>query len=508
MRHLVTASAVLGRTDADSVVVDHGVVTAVGRASDLVEDGVLQTPPREGVIMRGLRDGHIHPSGYAAAVTGISLADAADFAEVGERIFEAALQLLPGVPVVANRLDEHRLREGRMPTRHDLDRFLENRPIIVTRYCGHVAMANTSAIRRAGLTSKTPDPPGGSIDRDASGVPTGVLRETAVGLVSGALAADLPSPGPDRLRSALTGLTGHGITRIHAIVSTGAAMWCGSGSELDDLLDVAEDLPLEIGVFVTASTPVELEAAANRVRATGGALTWRGWKSFADGSLGGLTAAMDAPFEDDPSTGTLRLDSQAASTMAEATLDMGGTVAIHAIGDRANRAVLDLFRSLKGGWADPTRMRVEHASVLPPELIEQFASTGVTASVQPAFIGSEVSWLESRVGAERSRWTYPLGSLVEAGVRLIAGSDSPVEDPNPWTAMALACDNPLNPEESIDRETAVTMYGGRTPRVGDVADLVVLDRNPLSTDDLGSTRVLATYKAGVEIDARPMPWPG
>lgn len=507
MTTVLAGSAVVGRADADSVVFDRGRITAVGRALDLAEPGATFERVT-GVIAAGVRDAHIHPSGYAAAVTGLSIGDATDLAELGERIFETALSLPPGVPVVASRLDEHRLAETRLPTAADLDRILANRPIMAIRYCGHVAVASTSALRRAGIGASTPNPPGGTIERGPDGRPTGVLRETAVGLVSSALATEVPSPGPERLAQAVAGLTGLGITRIDAIVSAGNAMWCGAGNELDDLIEIAPAVPIPMDVFVAASTPAELIDAAERLRAAAGAIRWAGWKCFADGSLGGLTAAMERPFSDHPGTGIVRLDPRSASGLAELTLDMGGTVAIHAIGDRANRMVLDVFRSLKGGWADPTRFRVEHASVLSEGLIADFASAGVTASVQPAFIRSEVEWLGARLGHDRVRWTYPFRSLLDAKVPVIAGSDSPVEDPNPWAAMAAACDNPITREESIDRASALAVYGSGTPRVGASADLVVLDRNPLTTDDLAGTRVQATYVNGVQSLHPTLPWPG
>jgi predicted amidohydrolase YtcJ len=506
MSQLITASSVFGHADADSVVVSEGRITAVGRADDLHEAGVTRRPRRTGVIVTGLRDAHIHPSGYAAAVSGLTLGDATSFAELQDRVIEAALALPPGVPVTGSRLDENVLREGRLPTRTDLDSFLENRPIVLTRYCGHVAVASTAALRRAGVGRTTADPPEGSIDRDAAGNPTGILRETAIALVTSALAADTPTPGPRRLLTALSGLAGLGITRIDAIVSTGTAMWCGTGNELDELIEISPDLPIGVSVFVTAASPSELVAAAEALRDT--PLRWAGWKSFSDGSLGGHTAAMDQPYQDHPGTGSLRLDARRDATMAEATLDMGGTVAIHAIGDRANTAVLDLFETLKGGWADPARFRVEHASVLSPVLVERFAKLGVTASVQPAFISSEVEWLPGRLGPERTRWTYPLRSLDEAGVPLLAGSDSPVEDPNPWPAIAAAAVNPINPEESLGVGRALAIYGGRSPRVGDVADLIVVDQDPTLTDDLASTTVLETYVAGEHVSAQAASWPG
>jgi hypothetical protein len=501
---VVGAERVLGHPGADAVVIDGGAVVAVGRRHDLSRgDAAVMSFPG-GTITPGLGDAHIHPAGYAAAVTGLSLAAAADLADVVEMVRSRAYELPPGVPVVGARLDEHRLREGRLPTRGDLDAALEHRPILLTRSCGHVAVASTAALDRAGIGPSTPDPPGGSLDRDASGAPTGILRETAMYLVTTALAAEVPPPGPEALLAAVSGLAGHGITRIDAIVAADAPLWCGTAGELDGLVAIAGDLPIDVAVFTIAETPDSLRAAATALASAGGRLRWAGWKGFADGSLGGSTAAMTAPFADAAGTGTLRLDARRDAALAETALELGGTVAIHAIGDRANQAVLDLYAGLQGGWADPERLRVEHASVLSPELIGRLASTGVTASVQPAFISSEVGWLERRIGAERVRWTYPLRSMQAAGVAMVAGSDSPVESPDPWPAMAAAANNPLVPEESLGAAAAFGLFAGPTIEPGAVADLIVVDRDP--TDDPAGTRVLATFKEGVRLHHSPLHW--
>jgi len=498
----IRATAVFGNPSVNTIVVDDGVITGL-----ISEDPLPGEPVWEGVAIGGFRDAHIHPSGYAAAVTGLSVGDAVSFDDLRQRLIDHALASRPGVPVVASRLDEHRIEEGRIPTRQDLDQVLRARPIVIHRYCGHVATVNTSALTRAGIRETTPDPPGGQIDRDELGRPTGVLRETAVGLVTSALASDIPRADPDRLERALAGLAGLGITRIDAMVSTGNAMWCGPGNELDDLIAVSDRLPFDVDVFTICSTPAELEAAANRIRVAGGRMRWAGWKTFADGSLGGHTAAMNAPFADSGVSGVLRLSPTADGAMADATLDMGGAIAIHAIGDRANGVVLDFLGELRGGWVDRSKLRIEHASVLSPELVRRFADLGVTASVQPAFLASEADWLADRVGADRARWTYPFRSLVDAGVPVIAGSDSPVENPNPWPAVAAALDHPFNPAESLDVDQALGLYGVQPLKVGDPADVMVIDRHPSRTGEIAETAVLGTFIAGAPIDALPLPWP-
>jgi predicted amidohydrolase YtcJ len=185
-----------------------------------------------------------------------------------------------------------------------------------------------------------------------------------------------------------------------------------------------------------------------------------GYKDFIDGSLGGHTAAMYEPFADQPATrGTERYRHDHMVEMGRTSLAMGGSVAIHAIGDRANDLVLDVHEELIAQGADPARLRVEHASILTSETIDRMARLGVTASVQPAFLASEETWLEKRLGPDRMDRAYPFRSLLEAGVPLLGGSDSPVELPDPATGIKAAVDrHGINPGEALSREQAEALF--------------------------------------------------
>ncbi len=236
-------------------------------------------------------------------------------------------------------------------------------------------------------------------------------------------------------------------------------MWCGVSDELGTLCRLAPDLPIDIDVYVITDDPAELAAAAERIRRTDGRIRFSGWKGFADGSFGGHTAAMYEPFTDRPDiTGTLRLDHRHAMTMAGAALDLGGGAAIHAIGDRANDVVLDVFDALIAEGRDPSRLRVEHVSILSKAAIGRMAGLGVTASVQPAFLASE-DWLPKRLGEERMGLVYPFRSLLEAGVRVVGGSDSPVEMPDPEVGILAAVDrHGLNPAQAITEPEARSLF--------------------------------------------------
>jgi hypothetical protein len=403
-------------------------------------------------------DHHLHPFGYATLVNGLELMSQPDMSSLLETIRDAA-ETSEG-PVIGQRLNDEGLRELRLPTAADLDDVVSERPVLLYRYCGHIAVANSAAMALAGVDTDTTDPPGGAFDRDSTGRPNGILRETAVQMVSSALAPHIPAPSDQELIAALATLPDMGITSITGIISAGEAIWCGVGSEIDTLVRIAPDLPLAIDVLVITRSPAELASAKGKIDRAEGPIRWLGYKDFTDGSFGGHTAAMHEPFSDRPDTrGIERFDHAHVVEMGEASLQMGGAVAIHAIGDRANDKVLDVHEELIDRGANPAMLRVEHASILTPEAIERMARLGVTASVQPAFLASEETWLEKRLGPDRIHRAYPLRTLLDAGVPLLGGSDSPVELPAPETGInAAVVRHGIAPDEALTREQAESLF--------------------------------------------------
>jgi predicted amidohydrolase YtcJ len=293
---------------------------------------------------------------------------------------------------------------------------------------------------------------------------------------------------------ALAGLSSLGLGKVTVILSVGEPLWCGVSDEIETLLSVAAGLPIDFEALVIASTPSDLERAAKRLADGPPNVSFFGWKDFADGSLGGRTAALYEPYSDDAgNVGILRFDANRARTMADACLDIGGTVAIHAIGDRANDHVLDLFDALVSDGADRARLRIEHASVLTADAIERMAGLGVTASIQPAFLASEVEWLRKRLG-DRVESTYSMEALLAAGVPMMGGSDCPVEPPTPWGGISAAAGRGrLGPSIALDLFGAVLSPGDR-------ADFLVIDRDPIASPAIGETKVVAAYRGGEPLD--------
>lgn len=403
-------------------------------------------------------DHHLHPFGYVALVNGLELMGAPDLDTVMRRVAERGAQVEG--PIIGQRLNDEGVKELRLPTAADIDDVVPDRPVLLYRYCGHIAVANRAALDLAGVDADTPDPEGGSLDRDSSGRPNGILRETAVTPVSRVLEKSIPPPSDLDVVSALARLRRMGIGSITGMISVSDALWCAVDDEVETLIRIGPDLPVDVDVLLIASTPEDLRAAKKRLDDADGPIRFLGYKDFIDGSLGGHTAAMYEPFADRPDTrGTERYRHDHLVEMGRVSLELGGAVAIHAIGDRANDLVLDLHEELLDGGANPALLRVEHASILTDETIDRMARLGVTASVQPAFLASEATWLEKRLGPGRMPRAYPFRSLLEAGVPLLGGSDSPVELPDPETGISAAvARHGINSTEALTRDQAEALF--------------------------------------------------
>lgn len=511
MERLIVADAV--RTSqgiaGDAIHIRDGRIAAVGTAHQLRRAGLTEDRYPGSTIVPGLIDAHFHPTGYTASVTRLNVEAAADHADLIDRIRTYAADRDPAIPIVGTRLNEVAMAEGVLPDRDLLDRAVSDRPLLLYRYDGHVAIANTAGLARGGVTASTAPPIGGRIERNDSGRPTGVLKETAIDLVAHALGGRAADLQPEEVLATLHDLRDQGLTRLGAIASVGQGLFCGGARELELLCAVGRDTPLYLDVLVIAEDPDGLEDAARHIAdVRSGRLRFLGVKIFADGSFGGRTAAMDEPFTDRDTTGVDRLDAEKHRALARAALDMGGSVAIHAIGDRANGNVLDLFESLLDEGADPNRLRIEHVSVLRAADFERMASLGITASVQPAFIASERDWVETILGPDRLRRTYAFRSMLDAGIELAGGSDCPVEPPDPLAGVEAARHRfGVMPREALTGAEALDLFTVGAARAvqadeplttGSPANLTILDADPveLPADRVAATRVMATWVDG------------
>jgi predicted amidohydrolase YtcJ len=437
-----------------------------------------------GTVLPGMRDAHIHPLGIAAAADQIDLSAASSLSEIGELLGRQAAEMPPGEPIIAIRLDDTRL-DGEMPTRWDLDKFIADRPVMVYRHCSHIASANSLALASASVGDQQADPANGRFRRRAGGAITGVLEEGAVGLVSSHLTSLITPPDVGSVQSILGQLVSRGIVAIDAMISVGASMWCVGGDELDVISQT--DSPIAVDVYVIADTPASLRAAKDLLDRSPGNIRFAGWKGFADGSLGGRTAALRSPYSDNPSTSGLDLGA-GLYEMAAAAVDLGGKAAIHAIGDLALDRVLEIAERL-----GPGIVRVEHASVADPDPIARMASAGVIASVQPSFATSDAAWVEQRLGPDRAAWAYAFASMLEAGVALRGGSDAPIESADPFVGITDAC----RPRpESLELDEAISMYTAAPLAVGGPATFVICEEDPAEAPQVAGVGVREVWIDG------------
>ena len=387
------------------------------------------------VIVPGVQDAHAHLANLGKSLTTLSLVGTKSKDEILSLARRAPRESYQGDWLIGRGWDQTSWvgEGGKFPTHVELDRLFPSTPVFLTRVDGHAAWVNGEALRRAGITAKTPDPKGGRIIRDANGEPTGVLIDNAVQLVYGKLPPLQPEQLRARLRAALTKCAEVGLTGIH-----------DAGTDLATLAilqewDEAGALPLRIYAMADGQGS-EYSAYLERKPFEGKNLTMRAVKFWLDGALGSRGAALESPYSDEPSQrGLLLLEPEEIEQRAQQFMERGYQVAVHAIGDRANRlALIALAKAASATQSRDGRHRIEHAQVLRPEDILEFARLGIIASMQPTHATSDMRWAEARLGPARVRGAYAWKSLLDAGARLAFGSDFPVEDPNPLLGLYAA----------------------------------------------------------------------
>ena len=427
------------RPVAEAFAVEDGRFVAVGTEAEVLAgradwprldlDGQTVTP--------GLIDAHAHLMGLGEALLSADLVGTTSKADVVARLTAFAETLPEGAWLTGRGWDQNDWGgDGAFPTRADLDAAFPDRPVWLGRVDGHAGWANTAALRAAGLDPDAPAPPdmeGGAILRDAQGRPTGVFVDAAEALIQQAI----PEPGravaEEALRRALRETTRHGLTGVHEAGTPLAALGLYRQFAADGAFPLrvyAMITPGEIGTFCDAN-PDGIDEPRLRVRSV---------KVYADGALGSRGAALLADYADDPgNAGLLFRPDDAIRATIRAAMACGLQVNTHAIGDRANRQVLDAYQvaiDATGGGAG--RHRVEHAQILSLDDIERFAAMGVIASVQPTHATSDMPWAGDRLGDDRLRGAYAWRRLLDGGARLALGSDFPVERVDPLLGFYAA----------------------------------------------------------------------
>lgn len=455
-------------------------------------------------MLPGFCDSHIHLLNYGMLLRTLDLSKTGSIEELKRQVARAGSLKSNDEWVLGRGWDDEKLREHRYPDRRDLD-AVSSKPVFLKRVCGHVAVANTRALAIAGITTDTADPKGGIILRDAEGQPSGVLKEHALELVEKVVPQSI-AENRKAIVLAARRLARLGITSLQCIV--------GDAKELVAMRRAKQDneIPQSIYAIMPVQLMDELAYLGLATEKDGAGFRIGGVKLFLDGSLAARTAALEAPYADDGSnSGMLTMQKEELDAIARKARDAGFQLCIHAIGDRAVAlAIQTLEESFGAHGCRELRHRIEHASLAKQELVSKMGKLGITASVQPKFILSD-SWAQERLGPKRTKHLYPFASFIQNRVVLTAGSDCPVEDPNPFEGLWSATERPgmdsgekLTVSQSIKAYTEGPAYASfcedirGTLEPGKIADLVVIDRDPFECDSksLRKTRVLETIIGG------------
>lgn len=414
-----------GVAEAEAVACLNGRFLSVGRTAEirrLVGPRTRVIDLRGKRVVPGFNDAHVHFADGGQGLAGVGLRDAASETDFRDRIGRYAETLAPERWVLNGNWDHENWTPARLPTRDLIDPVTSRNPVFINRLDGHMALANSVALKLAGISRETSDPPGGVIVRDARGEPTGILKDAAMGLVARVIPDPTSEELTESIRLAMSYAASQGVTSIQDM-SAGPAVL----TVYQRLLDRDE-----LTVRVSANQPLASWEGLARigVRAHFGSDRLRvgGLKGFADGALGSTTALFFDPYLDDPTTRGLPSDEM---TPPERLLQKiigadraGLQIAIHAIGDRANQIVLGMFNeATRQNGSRDRRFRIEHAQHLRPEEIRAFAAQRVIASMQPYHLIDDGRWAENRIGPERAKGSYAFRSLLDAGAILAFGSD-------------------------------------------------------------------------------------
>jgi predicted amidohydrolase YtcJ len=498
-----------------SVVTSNGRIVAAGPA-----DSIRTGHPNARVIdvhgttvMPGLTDAHGHLYGLGLSLDTVNVIGAPSYADVIARVRERAQRAAPGEWILGRGWDQNRWPDKQFPTAAPLDAAVSDHPVWVRRVDGHAGIANTAAMRAAGITAATPDPEGGRLLRDAAGNPTGVFIDGAMHLIDSKVPAPSAELRKSRVLAAAQKIAENGLTEMH---DAGAEQ--STITAIQQLID-EHKFPIRVYVMLTDEAAL-LDAWLTHkpLIGYGDRLTVRSVKMYADGALGSRGAAMLAPYSDDPSNvGLLVTRPEHMLEVARRARAAGYQVNTHAIGDRGVRNVLDAY--LQAGATPADRFRIEHFQIASQPMFLVLALHGIIASMQPTHATSDMPWAEARVGPDRIKGAYAWRTVLNSGARLSLGSDFPVEDVNPFFGIYSAVTrqdqkgNPPNgwyPDQKLTLPEAIRGFTSDaafaafeessrgTIEPGKLADLTIVEGNLYSApqSQLFATKVRYTVVGG------------
>jgi predicted amidohydrolase YtcJ len=473
-------------------------------------------------VMPGFNDAHMHLAEAGLRRLNVDLTGVKSLAEFRERVRARVESADPGEWIVGGGWDQTLWPVKELPTRWDIDEVSIDHPVFLQRVDGHIAVANTRALQLASITIASKDPEGGKIDRDATGQPTGVLRETARGAVQHVIPPATHDKRRQAIEAALKELAQYGVTSAQDYSG-----W--NDFQIYEELEHDGRLSARISEWLAFTDSLDLlqthrsahSSSDDRLRITM-------LKGFMDGSLGSRTAALLQPYSDDPqNSGLPQFEQSKLNDMTKERLEAGFQIGFHAIGDKAVQMALDAFaeaesdarnkkiKAANGG--DDYRLRIEHAQFTTAEQVRKFGQLRVIASMQPNHLLTDMNWAESRLGPKRAAISYAWAEFLKNGVTLAFGTDYPVEPVTPFRGLYAAVTRQSEdgkkqyyPEQKITIEQAIYAYtsgsafaeftekekGTLAPSM--LADFVVLDRDisSVAPSKILDTRVLRTVVGG------------
>ena len=510
-----------------AVAIRDGKVVATGTDKTVFDlcDAALKIDLHGAFVMPGFNDAHTHIASAGQQHLTVDLDNIPSLAAMQDKIKAYAATLPAGQWILGGGWDHTKWASGKLPTRQDLDAVTVDHPAYLERTDGHIAIANTAALAAAGITAKTMAPAGGQIDLDpATHEPTGILRDAALPL----LTSHIPKPDAAIRRRALelsiADALSHGVTSVQDY------------SDWEDFLVLEQmehegKLHVRVSEWLTFNDPLDVLKAHRAAHSLDDPLLHTGMlKGFMDGSLGSRTAALFAPYSDDPTnSGLARYDQKMLDAMTTERAAAGFQIGFHAIGDKANSIALDAYEKpvmqceLSKNTTETSycgtrlRYRIEHAQVVSPGDFARFHDLGIIASMQPSHLLTDMAWAGQRLGPERVKYAYAWKSFLDHGVTLAFGTDYPVESISPFrglysaiTRMNEAGTQTFQPQERLTIQQALYAYtqasafaeneeklkGRLEP--GYLADLVVLDHDltTATPQEVLHTKVLRTVVGG------------
>jgi predicted amidohydrolase YtcJ len=494
----------------------------VGEPDDsLIGAGAQRIDAAGRVVIPGLIDSHVHMLSGGQSLALIQLREATSKADFIQRVDQWVETLEPGQWIVGGRYSTESWESPEQPTKDWLDIVTGNHPAFLSRMDGHSGLANSEALRRAGITRDgPPNPEGGVIDRDETGEPTGILRESAMGLVTRLIPRDNYESRIAALKRAMAHANANGVTAVADIPGFASlALYEGLHES---------EVTCRLMLYPTTADVADSADTLKSFRAIPGFIEVRGFKAYMDGSLGSRTAYMREPFlNNEPAREGWRglladgvADGQFMRN-AYAAREAGLQTIAHAIGDQANHLLLETLDAVYWAGLEQARARSEHAQHLLPQDIQRFADLGVIASMQPYHKADDGRYAEDYIGEERCRSSYAFRSLIDAGATLVFGSDWPVVTINPFLGIEAAVtgktlDGKLwQTEECITVEEALRCYTSEAAyamfmedEIGRIApgyraDFVILSNDPFADGvDWAEMEAVATYVEGRNVYER------